>query len=269
MSRFVAVGDIHGCSQTLAKLLEILELGTGDTLLSTGDLSSKGEDSRGVHDQLLRLEAQGVNLIVLLGNHELMLLAMQRLVGANVNFTAFPESMFRGADVSFLMRSNETWATLKSYGLECAEDPDFWAFRSDNPDRHFEKISQRLNSVDWKLPQTHLDLLCRCKTHHIERNCFVRPFRNPPREPSNGQCTSCSRLANRRRRERAVLEPRLAGANPWFPGTDRAWTYAAVLFVFISFRIRVLGEMTNWSSSQSSTMARSIWIAACFLRPVI
>ena len=46
MSRFVAVGDIHGCSQTLAKLLEILDLGTGDTLLSTGDLSSKGEDSQ-------------------------------------------------------------------------------------------------------------------------------------------------------------------------------------------------------------------------------
>jgi serine/threonine protein phosphatase 1 len=172
MSRFVAVGDIHGCSQTLAKLLEILDLGTGDTLLSTGDLSSKGEDSRGVHTQLLSLEERGVNLIVLLGNHEVMLLAMQRMVGANVNFTAFPESIFRGAEVSFLMRSNETWATLKSYGLESAEDPEFWAFRYDNPERHFEKISQRLKSVDWKLPQPHLDLLCRCKTHHIERNCF-------------------------------------------------------------------------------------------------
>ncbi len=172
MSRFVAVGDIHGCSQTLAKLLEILELGPGDTFLSTGDLSSKGEDSQGVHAQLLSLEERGVNLIVLLGNHELMLLAMQRLVGADVNLTAFPESMFRGADVSFLMRSNETWATLKSYGLESAEDPEFWAFRYDNPARHFEKVSQRLNRVDWKLPQPHLDLLCRCKTHHIERNCL-------------------------------------------------------------------------------------------------
>ena len=172
MSRFVAVGDIHGCSQTLAKLLEILDLGTGDTLLSTGDLSSKGEDSRGVHTQLLSLEEHGVNLIVLLGNHEVMLLAMQRMVGANVNLTAFPESIFRGAEVSFLMRSNETWATLKSYGLESAEDPEFWSFRYDNPEWHFEKVSQRLNRVDWKLPQPHLDLLSRCKTHHIERNCF-------------------------------------------------------------------------------------------------
>lgn len=172
MSRFVAVGDIHGCSQTLAKLLEILDLGANDTFLSTGDLSSKGEDSQGVHRQLLGLQQRGVNLIVLLGNHELMLLAMQRLVGANVNFAAFPESLFRGADVSFLVRDNETWATLKSYGLESADDPEFWAFRYDNPQQHFKKVSQRLNQLDWKLPQSHLDLLCGCKTHHIERNCL-------------------------------------------------------------------------------------------------
>jgi len=172
MRRFVAVGDIHGCSKTLAKLLEILDLGPDDTFLSTGDLSSKGEDSQGVHSQLLSLEQRGVNLIVLLGNHELMLLAMQRMVGANVNLAAFPKSVFRGAEVSFLMRDNETWATLKSYGLEGANDPELWAFRYDNPQRHFENVSQRLKSVDWKLPQPHLDLLCRCKTHHVERNCF-------------------------------------------------------------------------------------------------
>lgn len=80
MSRFFAVGDIHGCSQTLAKLLEILDLSPGDTFLSTGDLSSKGEDSQGVHEQLLSLEQRGINLIVLLGNHELMLLAMRRIM---------------------------------------------------------------------------------------------------------------------------------------------------------------------------------------------
>ena len=180
MSRFVAVGDIHGCSQTLAKLLEILELGPDDTLLCTGDLSSKGEDSCGVHDQLISLEQRGVNLILLLGNHELMLLAMQRIVGADVNLDAFPESLFRDADVSFLLRDNETWATLKSYDLEGANDPELWAFRYDDPQRHFDHVFDRLQSIDWKLPPAHLDLLCRCKTHHIERNCFfvhsgVRP----------------------------------------------------------------------------------------------
>ncbi len=172
MSRFVAVGDIHGCSQTLAKLLEILDLSKGDTLLCTGDLSSKGEDSRGVHRQFLDLEERGVNVVVLLGNHKLMLLAIQRLVGAEVDFSSFDESLFRGAAISFLMRSNETWATLKSYELEGAEDPEFWAFRHHHPEQHFEKIAERLQTVDWKLPQSHLDLLCRCKTHHVERNCL-------------------------------------------------------------------------------------------------
>lgn len=180
MSRFVAVGDIHGCSQTLAKLLDLLDLSANDTFLCTGDLSSKGEDSRGVHSQMLALEERGVNVIVLLGNHEVMLLAMQRLVGANVDLSVFPESMFERAEISFLMRKNETWSTLKSYGLECAEDPDFWAFQNHNPEQHFEKVSAKLASVDWRLPQAHLDLLCRSKTHHIERNClFVHSGLSP------------------------------------------------------------------------------------------
>ncbi len=101
MSRLIAVGDIHGCSQTLAKLLEILELGPGDTFLATGDLSSKGEDSCGVHSQLLSLQQHGVNLVVLLGNHELMLLAMQRLIGADLDLSAFPESLFRAPTSAF------------------------------------------------------------------------------------------------------------------------------------------------------------------------
>ena len=172
MSRLVAVGDIHGCSQTLAKLLEILDLGPGDTFLSTGDLSSKGEDSKGVHDQLLVLEEQQVDVIVLLGNHEVMLLALQRMVGANLNLATIPDSIFRGADVSSLMRGNETWATLKSYGLQVADEPAFWAFRHDNPAQHFERVSKDFNSADWMLPQPHLDLLCRGKTHHIARNCL-------------------------------------------------------------------------------------------------
>ena len=172
MSRLVAVGDIHGCSKTLAKLLEILSLRAGDTFLSTGDLSSKGEDSKGVHDQLVNLEADGINVIVILGNHELMLLALQRMIGAPVKCQQFPESMFRGADVSCLVRENETWATIKSYGFPGADDPHYWAFRHDHPQRHFEHVASKLKGLDWVLPASHLDLLSRCKTHYIERNCL-------------------------------------------------------------------------------------------------
>lgn len=172
MSRFIAVGDIHGCSQTLARMLEILDLGPDDTLLSTGDLSSKGEDSRGVHQQFIDLQQRGVRVIILLGNHELMLLAMQRALGADVDLGNFPERLFEGADTSFLMRENETWATLKSYGLPGAETPELWAFRRDDPRQRLETVIQHLEPSDWLLPQDHLDLLCSCKTHHVERNCL-------------------------------------------------------------------------------------------------
>lgn len=193
MSRFIAVGDIHGCSQTLAKMLSILDLRSGDTLLSTGDLSSKGEDSRGVHEQFLRLQERGVNLIVLLGNHEVMLLAMQKMIGANIDLAPFPTSIFRGATASFLMRSNETWATLKSYGFEGADDPEWWAFRGDDPERHFAAVAKRLEQVAWQLPQSHLDLLSRCKTHHIERNCL---FVHSGIQPIHLHCDDARRAVN-------------------------------------------------------------------------
>ncbi|MDA8743537.1 metallophosphoesterase [Rubripirellula amarantea] len=180
MSRFVAVGDIHGCSQTLAKMLEILDLAPGDTFLSTGDLSSKGEDSQGVHAQLVELEDRGINLIVLLGNHEVMLLALQQLAGANVDLSNMPESIFSGAAISCLLRSNEVWATLKSYGREVADIREFWAFRNDHPIKHFETVSSKLDDKEWRLPQRHLDLLSRCRTHHIARNClFVHSGMRP------------------------------------------------------------------------------------------
>jgi len=172
MSRFFAVGDIHGCSRTLGRLLEIIDLQPGDTLLSTGDLSAKGEDSQGVHEQFVELEAAGVEVIVLLGNHEAMLLAIQQLVGADVDLTAFPEAIFEEAAVSFLIRSNEAWATIKSYGFERAEDPKLWAFRNKDPARHFETVAPQLRELDWKLPPSHLSLLQRCRTHHLDRNCL-------------------------------------------------------------------------------------------------
>ncbi|MCR9118394.1 MAG: metallophosphoesterase [bacterium] len=217
MSRFVAVGDIHGCGQTLAKLLEILQLTPGDTLLSIGDLSSKGDDSKGVHDQLLALEERGINLILLLGNHEVMLLAMQRFLGANVSLGTLPDSIFRGAEISFLMRDNETWATLKSYGIEEADDPQFWAFRHDDPRRHFNRISQRLSRVNWGLPQAHLNLLSRCKSHHVERNClFVHAGLGPAHV---GNCNVKLAISSQRKEDpRAFFWNRdWLGTKPGFP----------------------------------------------------
>ena len=180
MGRLVAVGDIHGCAETFRLLLDRLSLCVGDTLLTIGDLSSKGFDSRGVHQELIDLEDRGINVVALIGNHEVMLLGLQRFIGADVDLSRFSDAIFHEAEISFMLRRNGGWATLKSYGFEHADTQRFWAFDKDDPRIHFDKIAGELSQLNWHLPQDHLDFLCRCQLHHLERNClFVHAGMHP------------------------------------------------------------------------------------------
>ncbi|CAJ2502134.1 Uu.00g049870.m01.CDS01 [Anthostomella pinea] len=79
--RLVFVGDIHGCKDDLAHLLEKVGFDKKtDHLIATGDVVSKGPDSPGVLDELMRLGAQSVR-----GNHEDRLLeAAKTLSGSNL-----------------------------------------------------------------------------------------------------------------------------------------------------------------------------------------
>lgn len=63
------VGDIHGCALELARLVERLKLGEGDSLVSVGDLFHRGPDTVGVMRILRELHVPFV-----LGNHELAVL---------------------------------------------------------------------------------------------------------------------------------------------------------------------------------------------------
>ncbi|KAK0387869.1 hypothetical protein NLU13_4114 [Sarocladium strictum] len=64
--RLIVVGDIHGMSSSLDSLLEKLSFNPEkDHLVATGDMISKGPDSRGVVDKLIALNASAVR-----GNHE-------------------------------------------------------------------------------------------------------------------------------------------------------------------------------------------------------
>ena len=64
------VGDIHGCAAELAELLERIDPGPDDRVISVGDLFHRGPDSSGVIDQLERVGATFI-----LGNHEYQVLA--------------------------------------------------------------------------------------------------------------------------------------------------------------------------------------------------
>ncbi|MBI1192196.1 MAG: serine/threonine protein phosphatase [Bacteroidetes bacterium] len=73
MARY-AIGDVHGCLQTLEALLEQLGVGQGDTLIFLGDYIDRGPDSKGVIDLLMRLPQQGIACICLKGNHEALMI---------------------------------------------------------------------------------------------------------------------------------------------------------------------------------------------------
>ena len=70
--RLIFVGDIHGCSKELKKLLAKVEFDSRrDHLIAVGDTISKGPDNVGVLDELMRIGASSVR-----GNHEDRILAL-------------------------------------------------------------------------------------------------------------------------------------------------------------------------------------------------
>lgn len=73
MPRTIAIGDIHGCSIALARLLEAIDPQPDDTIITLGDYVDRGIDSKGVLDQLIAL-ADRCRLVPILGNHDEMML---------------------------------------------------------------------------------------------------------------------------------------------------------------------------------------------------
>lgn len=73
MSKIFCVGDIHGCSATLYKLItEEIRLQKNDKLIFVGDYIDRGPDSKGVIDIILDLYNKNYDVTCLMGNHEEM-----------------------------------------------------------------------------------------------------------------------------------------------------------------------------------------------------
>src|SRR5262249_33858026 len=71
--RTIAIGDIHGCPDALAALIDAIAPSPEDTVVLLGDYIDRGPNSRGVLDRLIAL-ARRCRLVPLLGNHEEALL---------------------------------------------------------------------------------------------------------------------------------------------------------------------------------------------------
>lgn len=72
MSRLLAIGDVHGCTQQLDALIETIRPTADDTVVFLGDYVDRGPDSKGVIDRLIAWK-QTFKPICLRGNHELMM----------------------------------------------------------------------------------------------------------------------------------------------------------------------------------------------------
>lgn len=69
----IAIGDIHGCAETLRILIDRLAPGEDDHLIFVGDYIDRGPDSKGVIDFLLALSRR-CRCTFLRGNHEAFML---------------------------------------------------------------------------------------------------------------------------------------------------------------------------------------------------
>ena len=75
--RIIAIGDIHGCAVALRTLINDLDVASTDTVISLGDVVDRGSDSKAAIDLLLELQQQ-CNFVLVLGNHEEMMLSVVR-----------------------------------------------------------------------------------------------------------------------------------------------------------------------------------------------
>ncbi len=75
MERLFAVGDIHGCFNSLKILVEdVIHLQKSDRIVFLGDYIDRGPKVKDVIDYILHLKEEGFDIITLMGNHEKMLL---------------------------------------------------------------------------------------------------------------------------------------------------------------------------------------------------
>lgn len=78
-NRIFAIGDIHGCDDRFARLLERLPFDPGrDTLVFLGDYIDRGPGSRHVVERICGLIEAGVHVVPLIGNHEYLMLEYHR-----------------------------------------------------------------------------------------------------------------------------------------------------------------------------------------------
>ncbi len=98
----IAISDIHGCAKTFRTLIARLSIQKGDELFLLGDFVDRGPDSKGVVDFVMEMQASGVQVVCLRGNHEQMML----------------DALEKGGSDMLMWLRNGGEETLMSFGAE-------------------------------------------------------------------------------------------------------------------------------------------------------
>ncbi len=134
--RLYVVGDVHGCADQLGKMEQLIMSDAGGeygaaTIVYVGDIVDRGPDTAGVVNRLSAPAAYGPHRLVLLGNHEQMML----------KFVTQPHAAARWLDFGGA-------ETLASYGIY--RDPRLgWDYSAN-------KWRALLNA---NIPRHHIDFL--------------------------------------------------------------------------------------------------------------
>lgn len=159
--RFLAIGDMHGCSRAFDALMAMVAPQPDDQLIALGDYVDRGPDSRGVLNRLLALRQSGI-LVPLRGNHDITMLIARadRKVGMSW-WNDF------GGD-----------ATIESYAK--ADAPATW---NDIPDTHWHFL--KTACLDYYEIDTHFFVHANADPDlpldkQPEAMLFWERFHNPP-----------------------------------------------------------------------------------------
>lgn len=173
--RWIAIGDIHGCSRSLNALLEAISPAPEDVIVTLGDVLDRGPDSRGAINRLIEL-SHNCNLKGVMGNHEEMLLSVIRGDSSPMKWVQYGGAAtldsygFQG-DLSVIPR--EHLAFLESFVDFVESDQHFFVHANYDPQLPLDRQNPsylRWLSLNESFPTRHLSGKIAVVGHTAERS---------------------------------------------------------------------------------------------------
>ncbi len=147
-SGIYAIGDIHGCAETLKKLMVLIQPSKRDTLVFLGDYIDRGPRIKETIDFLIDLKDKGYRVIYLMGNHEWMLLdTLENKVREFIWRYNGAESTLRSFGISEIIQLNSRYVQFfKSLGFYWQNGNFLFVHAgfSDTPNLEFDDIQSNL-----------------------------------------------------------------------------------------------------------------------------